>query len=205
MEHKPLLAFDCATTGASISLWSDIGISSRQLPQHRQAAELVAEIDALMHNAELDYGKLAAIVTTIGPGSFTGIRIGLATLHGLALVSRVPIKLLTTLEAMAWSVARHQTQFTIALRAGKGELFVQEFVTKNGAPVSITDIYLTPEGHSAWPSPCFGNHVSVDASNYLVGPDATVLCEIATQLPTRSLTEAIPLYIRPPDAKLPNQ
>ena len=205
MEHKPILAFDCASGGASISLRTGAQTSHVALPQNNQARALVAEIEQMMKSASLHYTDLGAIVTTIGPGSFTGIRIGLAALHGFVLVAGVPIKLLTTLEAMAWAIAPRAQHFTIAIRAGKGELFAQEFKAEANIPTALGEIYLVPEQHTQWAAPCYGNHLSPDSECFFSGPDTDLLCSVAQYLPVRTLAEAVPLYIRPPDAKLPTQ
>ena len=207
MENTALLAFDCATSGASIALRAGGKTYTRALAQGKQAGELISSIDALMRETGITYANLAAIVTTTGPGSFTGLRIGLAALHGLVLVHRTPIKTLTTLEAMAWHITRQAnapTTFTTAIRAGKGELYIQEFTQKNQIPSATSDISLVPETYDGWRSPHYSNNITADAPNYLPGPNSETLCLIADQLPTSTLADALPLYIRPPDAIIPH-
>ena len=195
MSTKPILAFDSATTGASIALMANGTITTRAIGQTEQAAQLVPAIDGLLNEAGVTYRDLGCIVSTIGPGSFTGVRIGLAALHGFVLVNATPIKTITTLEAMAWQVnVSHEVYIT--LRAGKGELYAQRF----NQTEALCEIILVPETKTDWDAPCFGNHLSETDANYIAGPDASVLCRIADALPTTSLAEAMPLYIRPPDA-----
>lgn len=204
--NKPILAFDCATSGASIALSAGGRTYTRDLSQGKQAAALVSAIDALMQEATTSYADLGAIVTTTGPGSFTGLRIGLATLHGLVLVNRTPLKTLTTLEAMAWHLApTAPSPFTVAIRAGKGELCAQEFDVQNSTPKAMGEVYLVPEAHTGWPAPCYGNHLPPEDAHYLAGPNSVTLCAIAEQLTESSLAEALPFYIRPPDALIPAQ
>ena len=195
MSTKPILAFDTATTGASIALMVNGTIATRAIGQTEQAAQLIPSIDSLLKDANISYRDLGCIVTTIGPGSFTGVRIGLAALHGFVLVNKTPLKLITTLEAMAWQV-KSTDDFYIALRAGKGEVYAQRFNRTN----TSSDITLYPEGKTDWHAPCFGNHLPADNDHFIAGPDATILCTIAEHLPTMALTDAMPLYIRPPDA-----
>lgn len=189
--------------GGSVALMSDGNTRTHALDQTKEAAQLVPAIDALMKAANLDYQALAGIITTIGPGSFTGVRIGLATLHGLALAHPTPITTLTTLAAMAWAVAQTThapNEFHIALRAGKGEIYTQRFCLINSMPTADDAITLKPEQFAAWDAPCFGNHLAIEDTHYLHGPDAAILCAIATLLPETALSQALPLYIRPPDA-----
>ena len=206
MSTQPILAYDCACVGGSVALMVRGNTTHRTIGQTAQAAELIPAIDALLREAGIDYRNLSAIVTTVGPGSFTGVRIGLAALHGLALANGTPIKTLTTLEALAWAVAagvNAPALFFVALRAGKGEIYAQAFTTQHDIPSAAGDIALYPEDHHAWEAPCFGNHLAVDAPFYLPGPDATILCAIAAHIPTTTLDQALPIYIRPPDAIAP--
>ncbi len=206
MENTAVLAFDCATAGASIAVHAKGRTFSHTLPQGKQAAALVSSMDRLLQEAGCTYADLTLIVTTVGPGSFTGLRIGLAALHGLVLVHRTPIKTLTTLEAMAWHIARQAespTTFTAAIRAGKGELYTQEFTKEGNIPLAQGEICLLPETHTDWQSPCFSNHLPADAALYLPGPSSETLCHIADHLQVTPLAEALPLYIRAPDAVIP--
>jgi tRNA threonylcarbamoyl adenosine modification protein YeaZ len=194
MNTKPILAYDCACVGASIALRVGGHTHAHSLAQSAQAAELIPAIDALLREHSVAYAELGSIVTTIGPGSFTGVRIGLAALHGLVLVNRTPIKLISTLEAAAWQVASSHKppQFIVSLRAGKGEVYAQSFQLNDGKPVASGDITLEPETRNDWSLPHFS-----------LAPDAAAMCEIAELLPSASLTDALPLYIRPPDAAVP--
>ena len=203
MNTKPILAFDCACVGGSVALRVGDAVTAYRLAQTKEAAELIPAIDALLKSDGVPYCDLATIITTVGPGSFTGVRIGLAALHGLALAHPIPIKTLTTLEAMAWAVtqtANAPADFYIALRAGKGELYAQHFQLSSGKPIAINNITLIAETFTAWDAPCFGNHLPSENGHYLSGPDAAILCAIEDALPTTTLANALPIYIRPPDA-----
>jgi tRNA threonylcarbamoyl adenosine modification protein YeaZ len=203
MSTQTILAFDCACVGASVALMNHGNTSSRRIAQTSQAAELVPAIDTLLKAAHVGYSDISCIVSTVGPGSFTGLRIGLATLHGLVLVHKTPIKLLTSLAAMAWKVASKKdapTIFYTAIRAGKGEIYAQKFLRTGTQPIEMSDITLYAETYDVWDVACFSNALDATHSNYISGPSAQILCRIAEQLTTSSLAEALPLYIRPPDA-----
>ena len=206
MKKTSVLAFDCACFGASIALSADGTTRTTQLTQGEQATGLVNAMDGLLKQAGVAYQDLDTIISTVGPGSFTGLRIGLAALHGLVLVNRTPIKLLSTLEAMAWQVARRPhapSSFIVSIKAGKGELYAQEFTADDGEPSARGEIYFTPETKADWALPCYGNHLPEGDAHHLPGPDAATLCAIAPRLPVATLAEAMPLYIRPPDAAIP--
>ncbi len=206
MDNKPVLAFDTSAAGASVSLLSGGQMRTRTLGQGKQAVALVPMIDALMQEARIGYSDLGAIITTNGPGSFTGLRIGLAALHGLVLVHQTPIKLLTSHEAMAWSVfARADAPDSIitVMKAGKGEVSAQPFKRVDGKPVATAEIELLPETTANWPLPHYGNHVQETDMNYRADADTENLCRIVSLLPESTLSQALPLYIRPPDAAIP--
>lgn len=208
MQNKPVLAFDCACFGASVSLRSANGIRTLTLPLRNQAAGLIPAMQSLLAEASLSYGDLGTIVTTIGPGSFTGLRVGLAALHGLVLVNHTPLKTLTTLEAMAWHLATQKgcpPRVTVAIRAGKGELYVQDFELRENKPTALSEITFAPENKQDWELPCFGNHLPEGDAHYLAGPNTETLCLQAEQFTTATLADAMPLYIRPPDAIIPAQ
>lgn len=205
MSTKPILAYDCATIGASVALMHEERAHTRAIANTQQAAELIPTIDALLREHQVHYADLGAMITTIGPGSFTGVRIGLAALHGLVAVYATPIKLLTTLEAIAWqvsSMSEAPPAFVVTLRAGKGEVYTQLFALTDGKPKPTSEISLTPETKTDWPYPCYGS--ATNASRHVIEtPDASLLCSIASLLPSQPLSEALPVYVRPPDAAIP--
>lgn len=198
MKNTYVLAFDCSTPCASVALNG----ARRDLAQGQQAAKLVPAIDELMREAGIGYAQLDCIVSTIGPGSFTGLRIALATLHGLSLAHSTPVKTITASEAVAWDKRGH---FLVALNAGKGEAFLQEF-RNEGVPQALGPITLHP--HAAIEQatlPCYSNLWPTEHAQYVAGPDAAVLARIAPQLAVTTLSEAMPFYIREADAKLPQK
>ena len=200
MKNTYVLAFDCSTALASVSLNG----SRREVPHGKQAALLVPTIEALMQEHGIAYADLDCIVSTTGPGSFTGLRIALATLHGLALAAGNPVKTITSSEAVAWGVG--SGHFVVALNAGKGEAFLQEFTVNNGIPQAMTEITLHPQAViKTFSLPCYSNLWPEDHTYYIAGPDAAVLARIAQQLPATPLSEAMPYYIRDADAIIPQK
>lgn len=194
---KPVLAFDCSTPHASVAVQAGERMVTRQLAQGEQAAMLVPTIDALLEEAGVSYGELGCIVTTVGPGSFTGLRIALATLHGLAQATSATIKTLTASEAIARTLGLPVC--LVALHAGKGEIFMQRFQgSESASPIEL----IHPE---ALPCdlPVYGNILPPEDPHYVSGPHAEALCRMADALPETGIANALPLYIRPPDAKPP--
>ena len=199
--QSAFLGFDCSAGAGSVALRVNEHIESIALAGGKQAATLVPAIESLMQQARLHYKDLTAIVTTLGPGSFTSLRVALATAHGLSLASGVDLRTLNTLEAYAWQAA---TDCEVILNAGKGEVFHQSFHWEGGKPQSEGEIQLVkPEALRQRRSFIIGNIALPELAMTAVPLDAGTLCRIAHELAPTPLTAAMPLYIRPPDAKLP--
>jgi tRNA threonylcarbamoyl adenosine modification protein YeaZ len=126
-----LLAIDTATAACSVAL-----IDGNQLIDERyelvgrgHAEKLMPMIEALLGTK-----RPHAILVDCGPGSFTGVRVGLAAAHGLAIGWQVPLAGYSSLALLAATV--QEKQMASALLAGHGELFVQTF---GGSPLAPLD------------------------------------------------------------------
>jgi tRNA threonylcarbamoyladenosine biosynthesis protein TsaB len=93
-----ILAFDTATDVATSALVSDGEVLGERASR---AVTLLEDVDALVRQAGARTGDIDAIAVGTGPGSFTGIRVGLATARGLALALGVPVAGVSTLDALA--------------------------------------------------------------------------------------------------------
>jgi len=100
-----VLAIDTALEACSAAILDTDrrdGLTSRSLPMMRGHAEaLVPLIAAVMSEAKVAFTALDRIAVTIGPGSFTGLRVGVAAARGIALATGKPVVGLTTLAALA--------------------------------------------------------------------------------------------------------
>jgi len=92
-----ILAFDTATTVATAAL-----VDGETVLGERTAAPLrvLEEIDTMLRDAGVEPGRLEAVAVGLGPGSFTGVRTGLAAARGLALALRVPVAGVPTLDVL---------------------------------------------------------------------------------------------------------
>ena len=93
-----ILAFDTATDHATSALVDDGEVLGERVSR---AATLLADVDALLRQAGAHPRDVTGLAVGIGPGSFTGIRIGLAVARGLALALDVPVSGVSTLDALA--------------------------------------------------------------------------------------------------------
>lgn len=127
-----LLAIDTAADLCAACVW-DTGAGERGrcvLDLGKGHAErLMAVIDEALAKAGASYADLGAIVVSVGPGSFTGVRVGVAAARGLALALGVPAVGVTTLEALARQARQASPGRPVLARieAGRGQVYVAAF------------------------------------------------------------------------------
>ncbi|HEY5657756.1 MAG TPA: tRNA (adenosine(37)-N6)-threonylcarbamoyltransferase complex dimerization subunit type 1 TsaB [Myxococcota bacterium] len=138
-----LLAIETATPETSAALLRD----GRLLAEERGAAgrptaeTLLPAVDALLHRSATPLAAVEAFAVSIGPGSFTSLRIGLATVKGLAFGSRRPAVPVPTLRALARTAPAGEGPVVALLDARRGELYAAAFEGADLAPSA-----LLPEG-----------------------------------------------------------
>ena len=102
-----ILSLDCATQSATCAILDDnnvLGeITFNLKKQHSQI--LMPMIDDLFKNTQMSIGDIDAFVASKGPGSFTGLRIGMATIKGLSQGSKKPFVTVSTLDSLAYNLA----------------------------------------------------------------------------------------------------
>ena len=93
-----LLAFDAAGNACSAAVWSqgEVVAHLSEEMERGQAERLAPMLKSVMSRAELDFSQLDMIAVTVGPGSFTGIRIGISMAKSLALATGCPLYGITT-------------------------------------------------------------------------------------------------------------
>lgn len=134
-----ILVFDASIEGFSIGLFRADGSLLDELVNPEPYAHtefLVPSIQLLLQRAEVKFDELTQVVTTCGPGSFTGIRVGLATAAGLRAALNIPVVTVNTLSALVMSVSKgdleHPVQLHAVLDTKCGEVYHQAFECANG-------------------------------------------------------------------------
>ncbi|MAP19128.1 MAG: tRNA (adenosine(37)-N6)-threonylcarbamoyltransferase complex dimerization subunit type 1 TsaB, partial [Aurantimonas sp.] len=122
-----LLAVDTAFARCSVGLFDmDAGVMlAGDEPEigKGHAEQLFGIIDDVLNAAGADYGSLRRIAVTVGPGSFTGLRVGVSAVRGLALTLGVPAVGVTTLEVLAAPHLAADRVVLSVLDAKRGEVY----------------------------------------------------------------------------------
>lgn len=136
-----VLAIDTATPAPAVAVLTGDRVHEQMLPDDRRASEdLIPAIEQCLRRAGLELKDCARIAVCSGPGSFTGVRVGLATAWGLSRAAGVPVETVPTLEAMA-EAARGPgvTRVAAALDAGRGEVTVGLYSLEGARALAIGD------------------------------------------------------------------
>lgn len=126
-----ILALDTAGASCSVAVWMGDAIRAQGGADmaRGQSERLVPMIEEVMAEAGLDYGEVDIIAVTLGPGGFTGVRIGLAAAQGLAIALALPLVGVSNFEALAASVPEVPpgSHLVAAIDSKRAEVFVQVF------------------------------------------------------------------------------
>lgn len=148
--NKPLLAIECATMCGSVALISGgrcLAEYSLDIPgTHSQ--RLLKQLERIRDDVGVEWRELGGLAVSLGPGSFTGLRIGLSIAKGLALAVNLPLLGVSTLDGLARQVvALPGTKVCALLDARKQEVYAALYECgEHGLPLRTgTDLLLRPE------------------------------------------------------------
>lgn len=162
------VAVESATLVASVAVGRDQQILA-ELTAHSQlthSERLLPMLDQALDLAGVGFDQVSGLVVSAGPGSFTGLRIGLATMQGLAHARSLPVFLVSTLEALAWQQQTVGDLVVPLLDARKGQVYAAAYRREPSGlltvrpPVAIALTELLPQlaleqpvrfvGEAAW-------------------------------------------------------
>lgn len=120
-----ILAVETATSWQSVAILDGEKVLARcdQEAAGSQGRLLLTSIDRLFSETGLAPARLDGLVVSIGPGSFTGLRVGLSTILGFRTVTQLPLAVVPTLEGMAWNLRGASLTLCPVLNSRRGELY----------------------------------------------------------------------------------
>ena len=218
-----LLALDCAGLACSAALWRDGAIVAQQTREmvRGHAEALMPMLGAVMTVADERLDALDRLAVTVGPGSFTGIRVGLAAARGLSLAIGCPLIGVGTLAALAEGTApaeRANHTVLAVLDGRRGEVYAQGF-DEDLAPRAPPRACLASEALSGLAPPVLlvgsgsalvaaahegARLARADAPGF---PEAARVAALAVRQNDRARPghEVAPLYLRGPGAQAPDE
>lgn len=223
LELTPVvLALDCATSGCSVCVWQDGKVLAVQrLEMSRGQAEvLMGMVDETLRAAGLKAKDINAIAVTHGPGAFTGLRIGLSAARGLALALNIPCVGVTTLEVLAHAIPTSQREgrtIVACVESKRADIYVQVFgpdLSPKCEPQAVAGpalqalldgeeaVVLVGDAAERAQDMLAESSLTVHLSTGEPLPDPVILASLAVGRVDGAETPE-PLYLRPPDAKLP--
>ena len=136
-----ILALESSATAASVALCEDEALIAQSFRDtgltHSQT--LLPMTEELLAHCGLTVTDLDLIAVAAGPGSFTGLRIGVATTKGLAWAAQLPCAGCSTLEAMAWNLAGLDGELCAAMDARRHQVYNARFRAENGTITRLTE------------------------------------------------------------------
>jgi tRNA threonylcarbamoyladenosine biosynthesis protein TsaB len=210
-----VLGLDTCLSSCSVAVLDGERVlaSAREVMARGHQERLAPMAQQVMAEAGLAFDRLDRIAVTVGPGSFTGLRVGIAFAKGLALALDLPAVGVGTLEALAAEAGQDSGGLVFsAIDARRGQLYLQAF--EDGRALMAPDA-LTAEVAAARLA-----EISQGRPFTLVGSGAALLADLAPSArivpaegadarhvarlaAARDPAPLKPLYLRAPDAKLP--
>lgn len=207
-----VLAFDTATSAVTVALYEwapgdePCALASLQCVDRQRHAEVLApSISTVLGAAGVTPGDLGVISVGVGPGPYTGLRVGLVTARALGSALKIPVHGVCTLDAIAWATESTEP-FVVATDARRKEVYWAEY---ESASVRTSEPHVGPPADAAAVGlPVYGEGAllypeALPGTPWL--PSAEAIAELTiARLSGRHglpLLQPDPLYLRRPDAK----
>lgn len=215
-----ILALDTALNGCSAGVLdvqqNKSFVASRAMPRG-QAEHLVPMVQDVMAQGGFTFDEIDAIVTTIGPGAFTGVRIGLSTARSFGLALDKPVFGITTLQVLARAFTKKEKPeqpFTVLVETKRKDYYAQNFSPdgQTGSdPVSLHGDAVFDMAHDLVIGDAaqrFLEEYPAYAGRYVSGydlPDVEITVRSFVDKPELFSENPDPLYLRAPDVSQPKK
>jgi tRNA threonylcarbamoyladenosine biosynthesis protein TsaB len=228
-----ILALDTSSAGGSAAVihadgQKTLAIETAGDSAHPHGKRLPLDLMAVLRDAGATIDDVDRLAVAVGPGSFTGIRVGIATMQGLALARNLLVTPVSTFEALAWHREKTDQPVATWVDAHRGEVFATLYAP-DGRTVLAPATSLQPDATlEAWRETLapfarvqflgdgavryrgiieqrLGARAGLDPADHLVAPLlALAIAWIAAEEPDRAVRPhaVVPLYVRRPDVEL---
>jgi tRNA threonylcarbamoyladenosine biosynthesis protein TsaB len=222
-----VVGIETSTPQTSVAIGTENGIVAKASVAGRSRQEAVTPtLQQLLTWSDTDLHQVGGISVGIGPGLFTGLRVGVQTAKSLAQVLHVPLVGISSLDALAYGVRHTQRRIASVVDARRGEVFFAVYravpggVVRESEPVVASPDHLVAElealtgevlavGNGAMlyrhELETLGSRVEI-GSPVLAHPEAAILVELAVPRFLREehdrLVDVVPLYLRRSDAEI---
>ena len=136
-----IIALETSAVTASVAVTEDERLLAQSFQNSglTHSATLMPMVSALLKNTGLTLDEMDVVAVAAGPGSFTGVRIGVAAAKGLAWPGDKPCAPCSTLESMAWQCAHLGGEICAAMDARRNQVYCARFRAEGGALTRLTD------------------------------------------------------------------
>jgi tRNA threonylcarbamoyl adenosine modification protein YeaZ len=212
-----ILAFDTCNGVCSTSLQIDNKICSfiEEKQVSMQSAKIISMIERVLQDNNINYLDLDALAVNIGPGSFTGVRIGIAVAKGIKLVTKLPIVGVSGLLSLACSTPKQNKYILSLMDARRSQVYMQLFDKDYN---QVTEVLLKnydqvneilPEGEfiligegARYLSPYINKKHNIYSDNHVIDAKMVMLAANHILSMDKNYDSCSPLYIREIDAKI---
>lgn len=211
--------------GAAIGGHEGVLASSHSARGKRHAENLAPSIDFVRRQARVELDDISAVAVDIGPGLFTGLRVGIAAAKAVAHALRVPMIGISSLDLLAWPVRHTSREIVAVIDARRGEVFTARYRPTPGGVQRLSEpivcgpddlrAELEADGHDYLVigdgglryAEMLEDITSAEiAEQHLAYPNAASLVQLAHAKAIREdfvqPWQLEPLYLRPPDAEI---
>jgi tRNA threonylcarbamoyladenosine biosynthesis protein TsaB len=222
-----VVAIETSTPQTSVAIGTEHEIVAKASVAGRARQEAVTPtLDQLLRWSDVSLDRVGGVAVGVGPGLFTGLRVGVQTAKTLAQVLAVPIVAVSSLDALAYAVRHSPRRIVSVVDARRGEVFFAAYravpggVVRETAPAVASPDHLVAElqslpgevlavGNGAMlyrhELEAVGSRVEFASSSF-AHPEAAILVELAVPRLLREehdhLVDVVPLYLRRSDAEI---
>ena len=139
-----ILSADTSSAKFSISITDNLRVidTFKAKEFNRHSSDLIPEIDKLLTKNSINIKDIDAFCVGLGPGSFTGLRIGLTTMRGLSFALSKPIVGIPSIDAIAINVIEFNDKISVIIDAKQNKLYHRDYIIKNHKIIPKTKMVL---------------------------------------------------------------